>query len=126
MNKSTHYVWWLGGLSFCVLLYLLGPILTPFLIAAIMAYIANPLVNKVCALRFGNSNTKFHYRPNRITATLLVMLLLFTVLILLLLIAVPILQREVLLVLAKIPVYFNHATLMLDPWLQTFWGSTQR
>lgn len=122
MNKSGHYIWWLIGLSFCVLLYLLGPILTPFLIAAIIAYITNPLVNQVCALRFGSKKTKFHFRFNRISATLLVMLLLLTTVILLLLIAVPILQREVLLVLAKIPVYFNHATLMLDPWLQKHFG----
>lgn len=122
MNKSSHYVWWLAGFSFCVLLYLLGPILTPFLIAAIIAYIANPLVNKVCALSFGNTKSKFYYRPNRITATLLVMLMLFTILVLLVLIAVPILQREILVVLAKIPVYFNHATEMLDPWLQKHFG----
>lgn len=120
MNKSTHYVWWLVGLSVCVLVYLLGPILTPFLIAAIIAYIANPLVNKVCALRLGNA--KWSFCPSRVVATLLVVLLLFTILLLLLLIAVPILQREILLVLAKIPVYFNHATVMLDPWLQKHFG----
>jgi predicted PurR-regulated permease PerM len=118
MNKSTHYLWWIVGIAVCVLVYLLGPILTPFLIAAILAYIANPLVNNVSALRIGSAKTKFRYSPSRIVATLLVMLLMFTSLILLLFIAVPLLQKEILLLLEKVPVYFHHLTVMLDPWVQ--------
>jgi predicted PurR-regulated permease PerM len=122
MNKSTHYVWWLGGLLVCVLVYLLGPILTPFLIAAILAYVANPLVNKVSAFRIGTSNTKFHYSPSRIVASLLVMLLMLTSLVLLLLIAIPLLQKEIVLLVEKVPVYFNNLTVLLDPWLQKHFG----
>lgn len=44
-SDDIHYLWWLmmacatGGL-----IYLLSPILTPFLLAAVIAYICNPMV----------------------------------------------------------------------------------
>jgi len=122
MNTGTHYLWWIFGLSICGLIYLLGPILTPFLVAAILAYIANPLVNRVDALQFRAFNGKFNYSPNRITATLLVMLLLFALLIAVLLIATPLLQKEILLLVQKLPVYFNTAISTLNPWLQKNFG----
>ena len=42
---DLHYLWWL--MLACVmsgLIYLLSPILTPFLLAAVIAYICNPMV----------------------------------------------------------------------------------
>lgn len=121
-NKQTYSLWWITGLLVCVLIYLLSPILTPFLIAAILAYIANPLVNKIDAFRFRGFRTKFSFSPSRIVATLLVMLLLFAVLILLLLIVIPLLQKEFLLLLQKLPVYFNTLQTTLEPWLQKSFG----
>jgi len=122
MNNRTHYLWWIAGLSVCGLVYLLGPILTPFLIAAILAYIANPLVNKIDALNFSGFNHKFSYSPSRTIATLLVMSLLFAVLILILLIVIPLMQKEFLLLSQKLPVYFNTAKTSLEPWLQKNFG----
>lgn len=113
INKHPHTFWWIAGLVFCGLIYLLSPILTPFLIAAILAYIANPLVNKIDA---------FHYKkfsPSRTAATLLVMLLFFSTLLLILLIVIPLLQKEVLLLTQKLPAYFNAAKTHVEPWLQT-------
>ncbi|MDP3677598.1 MAG: AI-2E family transporter [Methylotenera sp.] len=112
INKHTHTFWWIAGLVFCGLVYLLSPILTPFLIAAILAYIANPLVNKIDA---------FHYKkfsPSRTIAALLVMLLFFAMLLLVLLIVIPLLQKEILLLSQKLPLYFNTAKIHFEPWLQ--------
>ena len=67
-----------------VLMYLLKPILTPFVAAGILAYICNPLVQRLCGLRVP-----------RTVAVLLVMgglLLLFA---LLLFIMLPLLEKEI-------------------------------
>lgn len=113
INKHPHTFWWIAGLVFCGLVYLLSPILTPFLIAAILAYIANPLVNKIDAFHYKR------YSPSRTAATLLVMLLFFSTLLLILLIVIPLLQKEVLLLSQKLPAYFNAAKMHVEPWLQT-------
>lgn len=116
MEKRNPIIWWLAGLLICGLIYLLSPILTPFLIAAILAYIANPLVNKIDAFQFKNIS------PSRTVASLLVMALLLAVVLLILLIVVPLIQKEVVLLLQKLPAYFNTAKSSLEPWLQKNFG----
>jgi predicted PurR-regulated permease PerM len=117
MDNRTHYLWWLTGLAVCGLIYLLGPILTPFLIAAILAYITNPLVNRIDALNITFFSKKFTYSPSRTIAALIVMLLLFALLIMMLLIVVPLMQKEFLLISQKLPIYFNTTKNFLEPWL---------
>ncbi|HPV32437.1 MAG TPA: AI-2E family transporter, partial [Methylotenera sp.] len=95
MEKRNPMIWWLAGLLVCGLIYLLSPILTPFLVAAILAYIANPLVNKIDAFQFKNLS------PSRTVASLLVMCLILAVILLILLIVVPLIQKEVVLLLQK-------------------------
>lgn len=118
MDNRTYYLWWIAALAFCALTYLLGPILTPFLIAAILAYITNPMVNKINTLKLSIFKGRFSYNPSRTSATLLVMLFLFALLVLILLIVVPLMQKEFLLIAQKFPVYFNTAKNFLEPWLQ--------
>ena len=122
MDNRTHYLWWITGLAVCGLIYLLGPILTPFLIAAILAYITNPLVNRIDALNFSFFNKKISYSPSRTIAALVVMLFLFALLIMMLLIVVPLMQKEFLLISQKLPVYFNTAKNFLEPWLLKNFG----
>lgn len=117
MDKRIHYLWWGAGLAACGLFYLLAPILTPFLIAAILAYITNPLVNRIDALNIAFLNSRFNYSPSRTAAALLVMLLLFALLVLMLFIVVPLMQKEILLISQKAPAYFNTAKNLLEPWL---------
>jgi len=116
MQNRTSLLWWIIAALFCGLIYLLNPILTPFIIAAVLAYIANPLVNKIHALQFKN------YRPSRTIASLLVILLIFAILLLILLIVVPLIQKEVILLLEKLPAYFNTSKGNLEPWLQKHFG----
>lgn len=116
MENRIPSSWWIIAILLCGLLYLLSPILTPFLIAAMLAYIANPLVNRLDA---------FHYRgisPSRAIATLVVMLLLLTILVLIIFIFVPLMQKEFVLLAQKLPVYFNTTKTHLEPWLQKHFG----
>lgn len=124
MNQTSHYRWWVAGLLACGLIYLLSPILTPFLMAAILAYIANPLVNKIDAFQFKGIKGKFSFSPNRTVATLLVMLLLLALMILFLLIVVPLMQKEIVLLAQKLPAYFNTTKAAIEPWLFKNFGVT--
>ncbi|MDR2219287.1 MAG: AI-2E family transporter [Methylobacillus sp.] len=104
---------WLAALAvFGVLLYLLRDILAPFLAAAILAYICNPLVDKLTRLHIG----KLHV--SRTPATLLVLLLMIAIFILLLLIVVPLLQKEVVLIAQKLPIYVQTLRERLEPLIQ--------
>ena len=122
MDNRTHYLWWISGLTVCGLVYLLGPVLSPFLVAAVLAYIANPLVNKIDALNIRLFNSRFSYSPSRTIAALIVMLLLFAVLIMMLLIVVPLMQKEFLLLVQKLPAYVSTIKASLEPWLQKNFG----
>ncbi len=122
MNKHKNTVWLVAVLSVFGIIYLLSPILTPFLIAAILAYIANPLVGKIEAIQFNNKRAKFSFKLSRTIATLLVLLFLFAVLIIILLIMIPLLQHEFVQLSQKIPVYLNAAKTNLEPWLQKNFG----
>ncbi|MGB4811467.1 MAG: AI-2E family transporter [Methylophilaceae bacterium] len=116
MQNRTPVLWWIAGALVCGLVYLLGPILTPFLVAAILAFIANPLVNKIDAMQIKS------YSPSRTAASLVVMMIMLAVLLLILLIVVPLIQKEVVLLLQKMPASFNLAKTSLEPWLEKNFG----
>ncbi len=122
MNKHTNTIWLVAVLSVFGLIYLLGPILTPFLIAAILAYVANPLVNKIEAIQLGNKSRKISYQPSRVIATLLVLLMLLATLIIILLIMIPLLQHEFVQLSQKIPAYLIATKSLIEPWLQSKFG----
>lgn len=76
---------WLGGFVVLgVLLWLLGPVLTPFAVAALLAWVADPLVSRI--ERSGRS------RGTAVTLVFLLMTLLLTLVVLLL---VPMLKTQV-------------------------------
>lgn len=122
MNQHTNITWIVAGLLVCGLIYLLSPILTPFLMAAILAYIANPIVNRINAFQFSALGRNLSFSPSRTVAAILVILLLFIILLLILLIVIPLIQKEILLISQKLPVYFNTAKTNLEPWLLSHFG----
>lgn len=76
---------WLGGLVLLgLLLWLLGPVLTPFAVAALLAWMADPLVSRI--ERRGRS---------RSTAVTLVFVLMTGLLTIVLLLLVPMLQSQI-------------------------------
>ena len=98
---------WLAiGLTGFALLWLLAPVLTPFLIGAILAYALHPAVEKL-ALR----------RVPRVLAVLIVEVAMVLALLATVLLIVPILSKEIPLLQAQIPVLAERLNQTLSPWL---------
>ncbi len=94
-----------------LLLYLLSPILTPFVAAAILAYICNPLVQRLCVMKVP-----------RTLAVVLVMLALLLLFAGLLLIMLPLLEKEISLFAARLPGLIEAVRVRLLPQLQQWFG----
>lgn len=117
-NLASKFSWWLIGGVLILLIYLLGPILAPFLIAAIIAYICNPLVDRIETWKFGK------FRINRTFASLLVLTFVCVIIMLLLLIVVPMLIKEFTLVVERLPQYLANLRDNVEPWMQKNLGLT--
>jgi len=107
---TTQQRLWVG-LGFALtlfLLYVLSPILTPFFIAAFLAYLGDPLVNVLRRLRL-----------SRTWAALIVFLLLMTLILGMLLFFIPLLTRQVTLLINRIPVVVDWLQQSLLPWLNS-------
>lgn len=102
--------------AFAFLLYLLLPVLTPFLIAGILAYINDPLVDKLSKLNIG----KFEF--GRTLATVLVMVAIFGAIFLLFIILIPLLQKESLLIAERLPAFIARLRDSIEPWLDNNFG----
>jgi predicted PurR-regulated permease PerM len=110
-QKQTAF-WVAIWLAFVLLLITLGPILTPFLAAAIIAYALNPGVDRLDRLRIGRFDMP---RP---LAVVCIVLLFFAAIIALVLIVVPVLQTEIPLLQAQIPAFLAKANDLLGPRLR--------
>ncbi len=89
------------------LLYLLAPVLTPFLIAALLAYFADPLVDRLEARKV-----------SRTLGVIIVFAGLFMVLLVLLLIGVPLLEQQITTLIEKLPGYIDWIQYTAAPWVQ--------
>jgi len=89
------------------LLWLLGPILTPFVISALLAWLGDPLVARL--ERAGRSRT---------TAVLIVFGLMVLVVVLALLVIVPLLQDQVVKLIAWLPQFSTWIQATAVPWLE--------
>jgi predicted PurR-regulated permease PerM len=105
--------WWWPALALAVLVlfYFLSPILAPFLLGGILAYICDPLVDWL-----------ERRRVPRTIAVLLVMLLLVALLVLLAVILVPLFYKEVKLLSERLPGYLDQVNVHLVPWLKDRFG----
>ncbi len=93
------------------LVYLLAPILTPFLVSALLAYLGNPAVNRLVRWRWP--------RPLAVVLVFLLFVLLVAVLLFFLL---PALQAQITSFIAKAPFYFDWLQNTALPWLQAMLG----
>lgn len=113
-EQKQTWLWLACGLALVALLVLLGPVLTPFVAAAMLAYAMNPGVDWIASRRIGK------FAVPRALAVLAIMILLFAVLLALVLIVVPVLQKEIPLLQAKIPALFAKLNEILAPMLERF------
>jgi predicted PurR-regulated permease PerM len=108
-DQKQSAFWLALWLALVVLLYALGPVLTPFIAAAILAYALGGSVDALCRLHLGR------WRMPRALAVVLVMLVLFAVLAALVLIVVPVLRTELPLLQAQIPAFLARLDTLVSP-----------
>lgn len=108
MTMNNDRWWLLLGLAFVGwLLYLLSPILTPFVISAMLAYLGDPLVDRLEARRIPRS-----------LAVSLVFVVIFLFLLVLAVLLIPRLESQITTLLQKAPDYLAWIRAEVVPWLQ--------
>ena len=112
-DRAQNLLW--AGVAIVLLwvLYLLGPVLTPFLAGAILAYILNPGVEWLTRHKWPRS-----------VAAMVVILLTILAGILLVLILVPLFSKQVSELSLKVPLFLNQINEQLAPKLQEWFGIT--
>lgn len=111
VSRSVAMQWLALTAAAFVLLYLLAPILAPFVAAAILAYVFDPLVDRLCV-----------WKLPRAMAVLVVMLGAALLGLALLLIMLPLLQQEAAQFVQRLPQWLDAARVHLLPTLQQWFG----
>lgn len=108
-SLSRDQLYWILAslLAAGILVWLLAPVLMPFLISALLAYMANPLV---AALE--------RWKIRRDVAVSLVFMLVILVLVLALLIIIPLLVREAADFFSRVPDYLQTLQARVLPWIE--------
>jgi predicted PurR-regulated permease PerM len=101
----------LSAIFLGVVVYFLSPILTPFLLGGLLAYLGNPLVNRL---------VKWHL-PRTLAVTIVFVFILSLVAILLTSL-VPLLEGQIILVVNKLPAFLTWIQLTVVPWIQSRFG----
>ncbi|MHB8428157.1 MAG: AI-2E family transporter [Acidiferrobacterales bacterium] len=111
-GTQRSWLWWtLGAAAAGILLRLLGPVLTPFLFSALLAYVASPLVARLERRRV----------PRAVGVTLVFAL--FTVVLIGLIGGlIPVLQNQVTVFAAKLPGYLVVIQNQWLPWIRRVTG----
>lgn len=110
-NKSFFIIVTLvvGGL-----IYLLAPILTPFLIGTFLAYLVNPLINHL-----------MRWHLHRLTSVVIVFVALFTILTISILLLIPLIQEQIDALILLIPAGISWFQYTLIPKVASFLDSQE-
>lgn len=111
-TQKRTAAWCLIAALALLVLWLLGPVLTPFVVAFVMAYALTPVVDKLDHMGRG-------WMP-RVLAVLLVETLFILILLAVLLLVVPIFAREIPLLREQLPLLAERLNSSLVPWLAQF------
>ncbi|MCX7546276.1 AI-2E family transporter [Marinicella gelatinilytica] len=93
------------------LVYLLSPILAPFVIAALFAYLFDPMVDKLET-----------WKLSRTLSVVVVFVLISLLMITVALILIPALERQISYFIKNLPIYINWLKDNVNPWLQSRFG----
>ncbi len=111
-SDPARYLWYVAALAaFGLLLYLLSPILSPFLFAAVLAYICAPLVDWLQRKKLP-----------RALAVSIVLVFLLVALVALLLVLLPLVERQFAAFLQHVPDYVDWIRNRFLPWLTVTFG----
>jgi predicted PurR-regulated permease PerM len=103
---NQRWVWLLFGIALLVLTYLLRNVITPFLIAAGLAYLGDPVVDRL-----------ERWRLSRTWSVVIVFAVLVTIVAVVLLLLVPPLERQIVLLIRSIPGWVDWLQEVALPWL---------
>ncbi|MXS79509.1 Predicted PurR-regulated permease PerM [Nitrosomonas eutropha] len=107
-SPDSRFLWYLALIGIIsALIYLLSPILTPFLLAAVIAYICNPLVTWLEVRRVP-----------RTLSTVFVMLMAIGIFITMILIMLPLFEKEISRLIERIPSFLDLLSNRLIPWVE--------
>jgi predicted PurR-regulated permease PerM len=107
MSNAQRWQWLLIVAATGWLIWLLSPILMPFMLAAVFAYLGDPLADRLERLRL-----------NRTLAASVVFLLMLLIVALALVLLVPLIQRQVVNFIAALPSYGAWINQNAIPWLE--------
>ena len=96
VSDAQKWLWFAASVIFCWLLYLLSPVLTPFLVAFVFAYLGSPLVQRLV-----------DWKLSRTAAVLVVFGLFIVILALALLILIPALDGQFKYLVSRLPSYLD-------------------
>ena len=113
MHSENRINWLIATALTGWLLYLLAPVLTPFVAAALLAYIGDPLADRLQRIRFP-----------RTIAVVTVFLLTFLFLALLVLLVVPMIRTQVSALMQALPGIVAQAEQVWLPWASNILGVT--
>jgi predicted PurR-regulated permease PerM len=108
-SQRRNLLWLVVAAVALLLLWLLGPVLTPFVVAAVLAYALHPAVEALAARRMP-----------RLLAVVLVEVLTIVALLALVLLIIPVIAKELPLLKEQIPLLAERANQALVPWLAQF------
>jgi len=94
------------------LVYLLGPVLTPFLLGAVFAYLGDPLADKL-----------EHWKLSRTMSVVVVFFTLTLVMVLSLIMVLPAIQSQLKTLAVKAPIYLDWLEHTAWPWIMTQLGA---
>jgi len=98
------------------LIWLLAPVITPFAISAVLAYLGDPLVDRL------EKVTIKRWTLGRTLAVTLVFLLLLSILTVVLLIIIPLLVEQVQMLIKRLPQWVNWLSQNAVPWISAKLG----
>jgi len=119
MNSESRYWFILAVIAATLwLIYLLAPVLTPFVISAALAFLGDPLVDRLEKFSIGK------WKIGRTLAVILVFVLMTAVMIVLLLIFFPLLREQLQQLIEKAPKMLEWLAGTALPWVQARLGLT--
>jgi predicted PurR-regulated permease PerM len=114
MSDAQKGILLAAGIGAAVLLYLLAPVLTPFLVGAGLAYLGDPLADWLEARRL-----------SRTAAVVLVFGVMLLLVVVAMAVLLPLLQHQLMVFAAKLPDYLDWLQRHALPWVQARFGMAE-
>ncbi len=111
MTQSTRWFWLTIFIITFAIIYLLAPILTPFVAGALLAYLGDPLVDRLET-----------WKISRTLSVVIVFFVLFLFILPLMIFLIPLVESQVKLLITKTPGYIDWLMVNLEPTLQSTFG----